>query len=120
MAAAGERWVMDGNYSAHMDLRLSRADTIIWLDLPRRIYFPRTLWRAAKHYGRTRADMGAGCPERFDLAFFRDWVRTYPWRGRPKHQALMSSLPPGLRGMTLRSPRDVAQLCAGLPDTLGD
>jgi adenylate kinase family enzyme len=41
-AARGERWVIDGNYSRHVDLRLPRADMLIWLDFPRRVYFPRT------------------------------------------------------------------------------
>src|SRR5262245_41774986 len=53
-AAAGDMWVMDGNYSAYLDLRLPRAEAIIWLDLPRYIYFPRSLWRLIRNYGRER------------------------------------------------------------------
>lgn len=35
--AAGERWVIDGNYSAvREDVVWPRADTVIWLDPPRR------------------------------------------------------------------------------------
>src|SRR5262245_28982958 len=55
--SARERWVMDGNYSAHLDLRLPRAEAIIWLDLPRYIYFPRSVWRSIRHYGRQREDI---------------------------------------------------------------
>jgi adenylate kinase family enzyme len=33
---AGGGWVIDGNYSAVRDLIWSRADTVVWYDLPRR------------------------------------------------------------------------------------
>ena len=34
-AAASDAWVIDGNYSAVRPLVWARADTVIWLDLPR-------------------------------------------------------------------------------------
>jgi adenylate kinase family enzyme len=117
-AANADAWVIDGNYSRHYDLRLPRADTIVFLDLPRHVYFPRTVWRMLKNYGRERGDIGPGCPERFDLAFFRDWVWTYPVRGRPKTVALMASLPPHLHGITLSSRGEVEQFLSDLPTSL--
>jgi len=67
--AAGDAWVMDGNYTRHLDLRLPRAEAVIWLDLPRSVYFPRSVWRAIRNLGRERDDVGPGCPERFELSF---------------------------------------------------
>jgi adenylate kinase family enzyme len=56
-------WIVDGTYVTTMPLWLPRVDTIVLLDLPT----PLCLWRALKRAwhgrGRTRADMGEGCPE---------------------------------------------------------
>ena len=59
-AAGCDTWVMEGNYTSHLDLRLPRADAVIWLDLPRYVYFPRAIWRSIRNYGRERDDVGRG------------------------------------------------------------
>lgn len=115
--AARDAWIMDGSYSSTMDLRLPRAHAVVWLDLPRRVYFPRVVWRSLRSYGRVRPDLGPGCRERFDPSFFRDWVWTYP-RRRARDQELMAKLPEGVTGISLRSRRDVRQFVAGLPASL--
>lgn len=115
--AAGNAWVMDGAYTSSMDLRLPRAQLVIWLDLPRGTYFVHALLRTVRYYGRVRPDLGPGNPERLDLAFFRDWVWTYPAR-RARDVELMATLPGGTRGLTLRTRRQMRQLVAGLPDSL--
>ena len=61
-----DRWILDGNYNRTLDLRLERADTVIYLDFNRW----QCLWgwidRVIKNRGRARADMGSGCSEWFD------------------------------------------------------
>lgn len=42
-ATAGPAWVCDGNYTAVRDLLWDRAQTLVWLDLPRTL----TFWRVA-------------------------------------------------------------------------
>src|SRR6185503_4382222 len=43
---ARDGWVIDGVYRGKLgDLALERADTVIWLDLPRRIWLPRLVRR---------------------------------------------------------------------------
>ncbi len=116
-AAAGDAWVMDGGYSRTLDLRLPRATTLIWLDLPRSIYVRRALWRSLSNYGRERPDVGAGNHERFELAFFRDWVWTYPKR-RPAQLKLMAELPASIHAITLRSPSEISAFADTLPTSL--
>ena len=117
-AAAREAWVMDGNYIAHLDLRLPRAEAAIWLDLPRYIYFPRAVWRSIRNYGRDRVDVGPGCPEPGDPWFLTDWVWNYPTRDRARHAQLMADLPATVRGVILKSPREVARFEDDLPRSL--
>jgi adenylate kinase family enzyme len=114
-AVKGDAWVMDGNYTgSHLHLRLSRAHAVIWLDLPRHVYFPRVVWREIKYYGRARQDIGPGCPERIDLPFLKDWVWTYPTRSRALHAEIMASLPAGVRGIVLKSRAEVAAFSSDL------
>src|SRR5919197_1480126 len=53
--AAVPEWVMDGNYSSTYDLRMPRADTLIWLDYRRATCLRRAFWRTLRGYGRARA-----------------------------------------------------------------
>jgi adenylate kinase family enzyme len=71
-AVAGERWVIDGNYTSQVkDLVWARADTVVWLDLPRRTVMRRiiwrSLWRAAK-----RTELWNGNRERWRNFFSLD------------------------------------------------
>jgi adenylate kinase family enzyme len=69
-AAAGDGWVIDGNYSKARPLVWARADTVVWLDLPRwtvmRQVTWRSLWRAA-----FRVELWNGNRER--------WANLFTW-----------------------------------------
>ncbi len=66
-----EKWIIDGNFARTLDIRLEKCDAVIFLDLPRMVCITGVLKRVISSYGRTRPDMGAGCPERFDLSFLK-------------------------------------------------
>ena len=47
-AGAGGGWVIDGNYSVAQPLVWARADTVVWLDLPRRVVMRQVIWRTLR------------------------------------------------------------------------
>jgi adenylate kinase family enzyme len=49
-AAAGEGWVIDGNYSGGGARRIiwERADTVVWFDLPRPTVMRQIIWRTLR------------------------------------------------------------------------
>jgi adenylate kinase family enzyme len=116
--AAREAWVMDGNYSGTWELRLPRAEAVVWLDLPRRLYLARTLRRTVGNWGRVRPDLGRDCPERFDWEFVK-WTWNYPGRSRDKTVSTLRRLRSDKRVIVLRRRREVAAFEAGLPASLG-
>ena len=64
-----DQWIMDGNYGDTMDIRINRADSIIYLDFPTRVTLFRIIKRIIKYHGKVRPDMPAGCKERFEFDF---------------------------------------------------
>lgn len=100
-------WIIDGNYTAAVELRLERADTLVYLDVPPWRTLPRILRRTALTFGRSRPDLGPGCPERIDLAFIR-----FAWSWNRERRACNLALVEGFAGRKhiLRRSRDVAAL----------
>jgi len=71
---AGDAWVVDGNYSAVRDLIWQRADTVVWIDLPRHVVMRQLV---ARTLGRlvTRQELWNGNTESW-----RDLFRLDPER----------------------------------------
>jgi len=111
--ADGDAWVMDGNYGGTMDVRLARADTVVFLDLPRVTAVARILRRWLLWRGRTRPDMTPGCPERMSWEFVR-WVWEYPRTRRPAVLRRLAELPPDRPVVVLRSAAEVDRWVASL------
>lgn len=80
---ARDRWIIDGNYGGStMDLRLERADTVVFLDFPRVVCLWRVMKRRWMYRGRTRPDMAPGCPEKLDWGLIR-FIWGYRKKSRP-------------------------------------
>ncbi|MDW8570488.1 DNA topology modulation protein [Staphylococcus shinii] len=75
-------WIIDGNYTGILEERLLSADTIIFLNLPRRICYYRVFKRLLKNFGKTRIDMGKDCKERINLTFLK-YIWNYPKYRKP-------------------------------------
>jgi adenylate kinase family enzyme len=69
--AAGDRWIIDGNYSASFPMRLPRATAIFWLDRTQMQCMGSIIRRLLVHYGRVRESSAPGCPERWDWEFVK-------------------------------------------------
>jgi adenylate kinase family enzyme len=106
-------WVIDGNYmrSGAGELRRARADTVLWFDLPRRVCMLSVIHRSAASYGRVRAEMAPGCPEKFDWVFWR-YVWTYRAMQRPKLLAYFSALRADQRLVTFTARAQAAEFLA--------
>lgn len=79
---AKEEWIIDGNYSRTIPMRLEKCDTVFYLDYPRLVCFFGVVRRVLGSLGKTRPDMAEGCPERFDLEFLK-----FVWNFRKKKRA---------------------------------
>jgi adenylate kinase family enzyme len=109
--AAGERWVMDGNYGGTLAVRLPRADTVVWLDLPTHVCLWRIARRALRHRGEVRPDMAPGCPERLRPEFVLHVLR-FRFNSRRRIVERLDGY--GGTLVCLRKPRDVKGFVAGL------
>ena len=61
-----ESWIIDGNYSATMDIRLEQADTVIFLHFKTVTCLYGITKRRIQYHNKTRPDMGIDCPEKLD------------------------------------------------------
>ena len=83
MAMNMDGWIIDGNYSRTMEMRLAKCDTVIYLDFNRWACLRGMCQRVFGNYGKARPDMAQGCPERFDPAFVK-WIWNYNKNNRVK------------------------------------
>ena len=112
MALNMDRWIIDGNYSRTMEMRLEKCDTILYLDFGRWACLWGALSRYLRNLGKVRPDMPDGCTERLDwdhLKFIWNFnknnrVRNDTWIGKTKHA----------KAIVLKNRREVRQFLESL------
>ena len=106
-------WIMDGNYSKLIPLRLSHASAVIFLDMPRWKCLLRVVLRRFRFiHNKRRDDIPTHCKERMSLAFYQ-WIWHYPKRSRPQIIAQINSFHGTVHH--IRSSSDLHQLHSSLP-----
>ncbi len=110
-----QSWIIDGNYTKfEYERRLNEADKIVLLLFPRLVCFARAWKRFFLYRGKTRSDMGEGCPEKMDLEFMR-WIL---WKGRTRQKRgefrqVLEKYPQKV--VVLRRQKDINRYLEGLP-----
>jgi adenylate kinase family enzyme len=117
---AGDAWVIDGNYSDVRPLVWARADTVIWIDLPRMVVMRRLIWRTLRRAA-FRVELWNGNRERWANFFTWDpersviswaWHRHAVYRQR-YGSAMQDRACAHLRFVRLRSRPAVRRFLAG-------
>lgn len=110
---AGAGWVLDGNYEHKLgDAILSRADTLVWLDLPLRTVLARLLRRTRTRI-RDHVELWNGNKESWRTALVgRESLFVWAIRRHFHHRRNLPSRlarHPNLTVVRLRSPREVSR-----------
>jgi len=90
MLLSGPCWIADGNFGGSLELRLERADTVIFLDFSRFASMRGVIKRRFSNIGKTRPCMADGCPEKLDFAFLK-WLWQFPSKSRPQILEIISN-----------------------------
>lgn len=113
---ADGRWVADGNYLDTLpDLLWARADTLVWLDLPRALSLRRALVRTVRRLATRKVLWGTN---RETLSVLNPSSLRALWHRWPIYQeriaAQLQHPRPTLTVIRLSSPREIASWTASL------
>ncbi len=110
-AHAADAWISDGNFAAaSFDIRLPRADLVIWLDRPRLI----CAWRAA-----TRVFRPGEAHRLADLPKVLRFIAGFDQINRPRIEAARAAHGPDVPVIRLRDDAEIAALLASIAEPPG-
>lgn len=107
LAASPDGWVVDGNYQDRAAGLTDHADTVVWLDYPRRVVMGRVVRRTAVR-AVTRRELWNGNREPRTTMFRRepeDNIVLWAWRTHGPYRARYAAAA-GPHWVRLRSPRE--------------
>ena len=84
------QWIIDGNFNRTIELRLQKADTVIYLDYNRMVCLLHWAKRVITNWRKTRPDMGPGCNEWFDPEFAA-WIWNFNRCNRARYHTLLDA-----------------------------
>lgn len=109
-AISGDGWICEGNYHRQtFDLRLPRADLVIWLDTGPVKCLARVVMRSALN--RPRVDLPDGCVEKLDADFlaFLKYVWAFDREKRPGIESHRLALAVHVPVVRLRGARQISR-----------
>ena len=111
--ASGERWIIDGNYASTLAVRLARADTVIFLDLPAWT----CLWGIAQRRWRYRGGQhDDGVYDRLNWSVIT-YILGYRRRMRPRVLRLVAAYDEQVNVVRLTSRGHIQRFLRTLSDT---
>lgn len=110
---AADGWVVDGAYRSKLgDLVFDAAETVVWLDLPRRVWLPRLLRRTVRRIVR-REELWNGNRETLrNVLFSRDSLVLFALRNFPRRRRLYPVELARFDVVRLRTPEEVDEWLA--------
>ena len=107
-------WVIDGNYNGTLDLRIERANLIIWFHIPRRITMIRVLKRSIKRKFQKVAadDMSAEFKEKLNREYvdFLRFVWDFEKNNVPTMEEKLRQISPDCELIVVKNKGDVLHL----------
>jgi adenylate kinase family enzyme len=106
-----DRWIIDGTSPGTLDIRLPRADVVLFYRPGRTACLVGVGKRWLRYRGRSRPELPEGCPEKIDMPFLR-----YIWRFErtetPEIMEMIEIHGPEVPVIMLKSRRQAAALLA--------
>ena len=112
--ASKPRWIIDGNYSRTIEIRLKAADMIIFLDFSKYLCLFRAMKRSFLNRNKDRPDITEGCKEKFDMEFYK-WIWNFPKRSRHKIISALSKLQVQKKIFVFKHPKELKKWIKDFP-----